>query len=96
VVCPRSGQGVIVDTPGEASRILAQAEGIEARYIIITHTHLDHLGAFQQVRDRLKAPVAIHPLEAGIRRLFQSPPNPGPLRRRAMAFFLTIKLVMSV
>ena len=72
VVCPQSGEGVIVDTPGEASKILAQAEDIKVRYIIITHTHLDHLGAFQEVRDKLKAPVAIHPLEA---RALPSPPD---------------------
>lgn len=72
VVCPQSGEGVIIDTPGQASRILAQAEGIKARYIIITHTHLDHLGAFKEVRDKLKAPVAIHPLEAGA---LPSPPD---------------------
>jgi len=27
VACPQSGEGVIVDTPSEAWRILAQAEG---------------------------------------------------------------------
>ena len=72
VVCPQSGEGVIVDTPGEASRILAQAEDIRVRYVIITHTHLDHLGAFREVRDKLKAPVAVHPLEAGV---LPSPPD---------------------
>jgi len=72
VVCPRSGEGVIVDTPGEASVILAQSQEVRVRYIIITHTHLDHLGAFGEVRDKLKAPVAIHPLEAGV---LPSPPD---------------------
>jgi len=72
VVCPQSGEGIIVDTPGEASRIVAQAEDIRIRYIIITHTHLDHLGAFKEVRDKLKAPVAIHPSEAGA---LPSPPD---------------------
>ncbi len=72
VVCPQSGEGIIVDTPGEASRILAEAEDISVRYIIITHTHLDHLGAFQEVRDSLKAEVAVHPLEAGA---LPSPPD---------------------
>jgi len=65
VVCPTSGEGVIVDTPGEASMILGQAEDVRVRYIIITHTHFDHLGAFSEVRDKLKGLVAIHPLEAG-------------------------------
>lgn len=72
VACPQSGEGVIVDTPGDAGRILAQAEGIEVKCIIITHTHLDHLGAFQEVRAKLGAPVAIHKLEAGF---LPSPPE---------------------
>jgi len=61
-----------LDAPGEASTILAEARGIKIRYIIITHTHPDHLGAFREVRDKLKAPVAIHPSEAG---LLPSPPD---------------------
>ena len=72
VVCRQSGEAIIVDTPGEASRILAQVEGIRVSYIIITHTHRDHLGAFQEIRDKLKAPVAIHTLEAGA---LPSPPD---------------------
>ena len=72
VVCPQSGEGIIIDTPGEAARILGQIEDIKVRYIIITHSHLDHLGAFQEVRDKLKAPVAIHPLEA---EALPSPPD---------------------
>jgi hydroxyacylglutathione hydrolase len=63
-VSPRSSEGVILDTPGDSSRILAQAQGINIRYIIITHTHPDHLGAFQEVRENLGAPAAIHPAEA--------------------------------
>jgi len=72
VVCPQSSESVIVDTPGEASRILAQAKETKVRYIIITHTHFDHLGAFREVRDKLKAPVAVHSLEAGA---LPSPPD---------------------
>lgn len=66
VVCPISGEAVIIDTPGEASRILAQTKDIRVTYVIITHTHPDHLGAFSEVRDTLKVPMAIHPLEAAV------------------------------
>ena len=65
IVCPQSGEGVIVDTPGEASMILQQAADIRVKYIIITHTHFDHLAAFSEIRDNIKASVAIHHLEAG-------------------------------
>ncbi|MDY6917189.1 MAG: MBL fold metallo-hydrolase [Chloroflexota bacterium] len=72
VACPRSGEAVIIDTPAESAKILAQAKGLRITHILITHTHLDHLGAFDDVRDRLKAPVAIHPSEANA---LSSPPD---------------------
>jgi glyoxylase-like metal-dependent hydrolase (beta-lactamase superfamily II) len=72
VACPRTKEGVIIDTPGEPERILAEAEGTKVRYILITHTHQDHLGAFSQIRARLGVPVAVHPLEAS---RLPSPPN---------------------
>lgn len=64
VACPRTGIGVVIDTPGEAGRILAEVADVKVEHIIITHTHADHLGAFQEVRDGLRAPVAVHRLEA--------------------------------
>ena len=72
VVCPQTGEGVVIDTPGEAPRILAETGDVSVRHIVITHTHLDHLGAFQQVRDTLKAPVVVHASEAGA---LPSPPD---------------------
>ena len=72
VACPRTGQAVIIDTPEEAARILAEAEDVNVRYIIITHTHSDHLGAFEEVREKLRARVAVHPTEAA---KLPSPPD---------------------
>ncbi|OGO19613.1 MAG: hypothetical protein A2144_07710 [Chloroflexi bacterium RBG_16_50_9] len=72
VACPRTGQAIVVDTPGEADRILAEAEDLNVRYIIITHTHSDHLVAFKGVRDKLKGRVAIHSTEAS---KLPSPPD---------------------
>ena len=46
VACPGTGDAVIIDTPSEASKILAETKELNIRYIIITHTHSDHLGAF--------------------------------------------------
>ncbi|MFQ5987462.1 MAG: MBL fold metallo-hydrolase [Dehalococcoidia bacterium] len=65
LACPQSGEGVIVDTPGDAGRVLAAAKGIEVKYIIITHTHFDHLMGLKAVRAELGAPIAVHKLEAG-------------------------------
>ena len=72
VVCRRTSEGVVIDTPGEARRVLSEVRDVKVKQIIITHTHLDHLGAFQELRDRLGTPVAVHPSEAG---MLPSPPD---------------------
>jgi len=64
LVCQRTGESVIVDTPGDAGRILEQVKGTKPRYILITHNHFDHLGALAELRSRLQLPVAAHPADA--------------------------------
>jgi glyoxylase-like metal-dependent hydrolase (beta-lactamase superfamily II) len=64
VACPETNDAIIIDTPAEASRILAEVRELHVRYIVITHTHHDHLGAFSEVRTSLGVPVAIHAAEA--------------------------------
>lgn len=60
----RTKECILIDTPAEAERILGEVKGCTVRQIVITHTHRDHLGAFDEVRASLKAPVAVHPAEA--------------------------------
>ncbi|MBW2064199.1 MAG: MBL fold metallo-hydrolase [Deltaproteobacteria bacterium] len=62
--CKETGESILVDTPAEAKKILAALEGKNPRYIVITHNHMDHLGAFEEVRSALSIPVAAHPLDA--------------------------------
>ena len=62
--CRKTGESVLVDTPAEADKILQQLKGSVPQYIIITHNHLDHLGAFSEVKADLSVPVAIHPEDA--------------------------------
>ncbi len=65
VVCRETGESVIVDTPGDAARILDQAAGTQVKYILITHNHFDHLGGLVGVKAALGVPVAAHPLDGG-------------------------------
>jgi len=62
--CKKTGESVLVDTPAESGEILRSLEGTKPRYILITHNHMDHLGAFEEVRSVLSVPVAAHPLDA--------------------------------
>jgi hydroxyacylglutathione hydrolase len=64
LVCRATGDSVLVDTPAEASKIIERLKETNPRYILITHNHTDHLGAFSELRSALGVPVAVHPLDA--------------------------------
>jgi glyoxylase-like metal-dependent hydrolase (beta-lactamase superfamily II) len=64
LVCRATGDSVLVDTPAEATKIVERLDGTSPRYILITHNHTDHLGAFSKLRSTLAVPVGIHPLDA--------------------------------
>ena len=64
VVCQATGDSILVDAPGEADKVLSQLAGTRLKHIVITHSHIDHIGALGEIRDRLKVPVAIHPKDA--------------------------------
>ena len=55
-------EAMIVDPGDEAERILATLErhNLSAKLIVVTHSHVDHVAALQQVRDGTGASVAMH------------------------------------
>ncbi len=65
VVCLRTGDSVLIDTPAEAATIRGRLQGTNPKYILLTHNHMDHLGAFSELHADLKAPVAAHAADAG-------------------------------
>lgn len=64
ITCPLTGESVVVDAPAEAAKILKGLNGTHPRFILITHTHMDHLGALSELKSTLGIPVAVHPLDA--------------------------------
>jgi len=64
LVCQQTSDSVLIDAPGAASRIMEQLKDTSVRYILMTHNHFDHIGALAELRSRLKASVAAHPLDA--------------------------------
>ncbi len=64
------GEWVLIDTglPGSAKSIIAAADklfypGSHPEAILLTHGHLDHLGAAKELADHWNVPVVAHPLE---------------------------------
>jgi len=72
LICPKMPDSVIVDPAAEAKRILQQTEKTKVKYILITHGHMDHIGALEEVRKYTGAPVGIHPADA---RALKKPPD---------------------
>jgi hydroxyacylglutathione hydrolase len=65
VVCLATGDSVLVDAPGEAETVLGRLAGTHPRRILMTHAHVDHVGALRELKARLGVPVAAHPADGG-------------------------------
>jgi hydroxyacylglutathione hydrolase len=58
----KTGQGMLIDPGDEADEILGNVAGqkLHIVLIVLTHAHIDHIGAVKEVYDATKAPIAIH------------------------------------
>ena len=63
IVCQKTKDSVLIDTPAEASTILDRLKGTNPKYILLTHNHMDHLGALAELHSKLKVPLAAHALD---------------------------------
>ena len=64
LTCPISGESIIVDPAAEGERILREVEGTTVKHILLTHAHMDHVGALAEVREATGAPLGVHPADA--------------------------------
>ena len=60
--CTETKEAMIVDPGDDAPEILAALErnDLTAKLIVLTHEHIDHIGAVDAVREATQAPVAMH------------------------------------
>jgi glyoxylase-like metal-dependent hydrolase (beta-lactamase superfamily II) len=61
LVCPATRQSVLIDPGAEPDTLQEMLADTRPAGILITHTHPDHIGALDEMRARLKAPVMAHP-----------------------------------
>ena len=65
MTCLKTGDSVVFDAPGDAPKILGQLKQTNPRYILMTHSHMDHTGALAQFKSALNVPIAAHTADAG-------------------------------
>ena len=60
LICPTTGESVLFD-PGDDPDILAEmVAGSTPVAILLTHSHPDHVGALDEMRQRLNVPLMAH------------------------------------
>ncbi len=65
VICLESGESVLIDAPGSAEIVKSKLEKTSCKYILITHGHMDHTMALEELYRDLQAPLAAHKNDTG-------------------------------
>lgn len=60
IICLETRGSVLIDAPAEASTIIKRLKGTNPKYILLTHSHFDHIGALAELRSKLTVPLAAH------------------------------------
>ena len=47
LICKATMDSVLVDAPAEAAKIIEQLKETNPKYILMTHSHMDHIGALR-------------------------------------------------
>jgi len=72
MVCQKTRDSLVVDAPAEADKIMDRLQGTNPKYILLTHDHMDHVGALAELRSKLKVPLAAHASDSST---LSSPPE---------------------
>jgi hydroxyacylglutathione hydrolase len=73
VICPRTSSSALIDAPAGAWNILRELKDTELKWILLTHSHVDHFSGLQATFNRVRAPLGIH--EADNHKWLPFPPD---------------------
>jgi hydroxyacylglutathione hydrolase len=57
LVCKETGESVLIDPGDDPDKLAVMLAGTDPVAILLTHTHVDHIGALAEMRRRLQVPV---------------------------------------
>lgn len=57
MICPQTNHSVLIDPGADADKLMAMLGDSHPTAILLTHTHADHVGALDEMRQRLAVPV---------------------------------------
>lgn len=66
LLCSNQAKALLIDAPGETAAIVELANNYIVQGIIITHGHADHTLALNDLKENLRAPVAVHEADSGM------------------------------
>jgi hydroxyacylglutathione hydrolase len=58
----QTGEAIVIDPGDEIKSVVERLKRrrLEARYIVATHGHIDHVGGFRELKEATGAPVLLH------------------------------------
>ncbi len=60
VICPETGKSALIDAPAGARTLVKHLKGTQLEWILLTHSHIDHIGGLKSTRDHLLACLAVN------------------------------------
>jgi hydroxyacylglutathione hydrolase len=72
VVCKHTRDSLVVDAPGEPDKVISRLKSTSPRFILLTHDHMDHIGALDELRSNLNVPLVAHAADSS---KLSSPPE---------------------
>jgi glyoxylase-like metal-dependent hydrolase (beta-lactamase superfamily II) len=66
VGCEKTKEALVIDPAGDEDRIVQEAskKGLQIKYIVNTHSHVDHILGNKRMKDLTNAKIVIHEQEA--------------------------------
>ena len=62
VACPATGEAIVIDPGDEVEQLIAivRRTGVQVRYIMLTHSHLDHISGCNEAKAAWDVPLVLH------------------------------------